>query len=173
MVLAALQNAAKVVGKVLSEMTVAVVGTGAAGVACAKLLHLAGVADIIGVDRAGILHEGRERALVPSKQWFVDNGNRRGRTGGVAEALKGADVLLGLSGPGVIEAEWLVNMADDAIVVAMANPVPEVMPELMPANVAVVATGRSDYPTRSTTCSRFPECSVGCSTCARPYAPTR
>jgi len=155
-VLAAVQNAAKVVGKSLSDMTVAVVGTGAAGVACAKLLHLVGVADIIGVDRAGILHEGRGDKLVPSKQWFVDNGNREGRTGGVAEALKGVDVLLGLSGPGVIEAEWLVNMADDAIVFAMANPVPEVMPELMPSNVAVVATGRSDYANQINNVLAFP-----------------
>jgi malate dehydrogenase (oxaloacetate-decarboxylating) len=155
-VLAALQNAAKVVGKSLADMTVAVVGTGAAGVACAKLLHLVGVADIIGVDRIGVLHDGREDQLVPSKQWFVDNGNRNGRTGGVADALKGADVLLGLSGPGVIEAEWLVNMADDAIVFAMANPVPEVMPELMPDNVAVVATGRSDYPNQINNVLAFP-----------------
>lgn len=155
-VLAALQNAAKVVGKPLSKMTVAVVGTGAAGVACAKLLHLVGVADVIGVDRAGILHEGRGDVLVPSKQWFVENGNRNGRNGGIADALKGADVLLGLSGPGVIEAEWLVNMADDAIVFAMANPVPEVMPELMPANVAVVATGRSDYPNQINNVLAFP-----------------
>ncbi|MUH50545.1 MAG: NAD-dependent malic enzyme [Actinobacteria bacterium] len=155
-VLAAVQNAAKVVGKSLSDMTVAVVGTGAAGVACAKLLHLVGVADIIGVDRTGILHDGREDNLVPSKRWFVEHGNHAGRTGGVAEALKGADVLLGLSGPGVIEAEWLVNMADDAIVFAMANPVPEVMPELMPANVAVVATGRSDYPNQINNVLAFP-----------------
>ena len=155
-VLAAMQNAAKVVGKSLSDMTVAVVGTGAAGVACAKLLHLVGVANIIGVDRTGILHEGRGDKLVPSKQWFVDNGNREGRTGGVAEALKGADVLLGLSGPGVIEAEWLVDMADDAIVFAMANPVPEVMPELMPSNVAVVATGRSDYANQINNVLAFP-----------------
>ena len=155
-VLAAMQNAAKVVGKSLSDMTVAVVGTGAAGVACAKLLHLVGVANIIGVDRTGILHEGRGDKLVPSKQWFVDNGNREGRTGGVAEALKGADVLLGLSGPGVIEAKWLVDMADDAIVFAMANPVPEVMPELMPSNVAVVATGRSDYANQINNVLAFP-----------------
>ena len=155
-VLAAMQNAAKVVGKQLSDMTVAVVGTGAAGVACAKLLHLVGVGDVIGVDRIGILHDGRHDALPPSKRWFVDNGNRGGRIGGVAEALKGADALLGLSGPGVIEAEWLVNMADDAIVFAMANPVPEVMPELMPRNVAVVATGRSDYPNQINNVLAFP-----------------
>ncbi len=155
-VLAAMQNAAKVVGKQLSEMTIVVVGTGAAGVACAKLLHLVGVGDVIGVDRIGILHGGRKDVLPASKQWFVDHGNGTGRTGAVAEALKGADALIGLSGPGVIEAEWLVNMADGAIVFAMANPVPEVMPELMPDNVAVVATGRSDYPNQINNVLAFP-----------------
>ncbi len=152
---AALENAARVVGRPLSEMTVVVMGTGAAGVACAKLLHSIGVGDVIGVDRGGILHEGRD-GLVPSKRWFVDHGNRAGRSGDVRDALKGADVLLGLSGPGVVEAAWLSDMADDAIVFAMANPVPEVMPELMPANVAVVATGRSDYPNQINNVLAFP-----------------
>jgi len=154
--LAALENAARVVGRDLSTLSVAVVGTGAAGVACAKLLDLVGVSDIIGVDRAGVLHAGRTDRLPASKQWFIDHGNKLGRTGGVHEALKGVDVLLGLSGPGVIEPEWLTDMADEAIVFAMANPVPEIMPELMPANVAVVATGRSDYPNQINNVLAFP-----------------
>ena len=154
--LAALENAAKVIGRPLSELTVAVVGAGAAGVACAKLLHLVGVADIIGVDRTGVLHAGRTDALPPSKQWFIDHGNTSGRTGGPREAIKGVDVLLGLSGPGVIEPEWLQDMSDQAIVFAMANPIPEVMPELMPDNVAVVATGRSDYPNQINNVLAFP-----------------
>jgi malate dehydrogenase (oxaloacetate-decarboxylating) len=158
--LAALTNAARVVGKRVGELRVAIVGTGAAGVAVAELLHDAGVGrhgtgDIIGVDSRGILHRGRV-GLTPTKQWFVDNGNADDRRGGVHEALKGADVLLGLSGPGVIEAEWLADMADDAIVFAMANPTPEVMPELMPTNVAVVATGRSDYPNQINNVLAFP-----------------
>jgi malate dehydrogenase (oxaloacetate-decarboxylating) len=158
--LAALINAATVVGKRVEEMRVVIVGTGAAGVAVAELLHDAGVGcdgtgDIIGVDSRGILHCDRE-GLTPTKQWFVDNGNAEDRRGGVHEALKGADVLLGLSGPGVIEAEWLVDMADDAIVFAMANPTPEVMPELMPETVAVVATGRSDYPNQINNVLAFP-----------------
>ena len=155
-VLAALENAAKVIGRPLSELTVAVLGAGAAGVACAKLLDLVGVADIIGVDRQGVIHSGRTDALPPSKQWFIDHGNRSGRTGGPHEAMKGVDVLLGLSGPGVIEPEWLEDMSDQAIVFAMANPIPEVMPELMPANVAVVATGRSDYPNQINNVLAFP-----------------
>ena len=153
--LAALENAARVVGRPLSEMTVVVMGTGAAGVACAKLMHSVGVGDIIGVDRGGILDESRTD-LVPSKRWFVENGNRAGRSGDVRDALKGADVLIGLSGPGVVEADWLGDMAEDAIVFAMANPVPEVMPELMPSNIAVVATGRSDYPNQINNVLAFP-----------------
>ena len=153
--LAALRNAAIVVGKPLAELRVVIVGTGAAGVACGQLIHHVGVADVIGVDSVGILH--RDRAgLHESKQWFVDHGNHDDRRGGVREALAGADVLLGLSGPGVIAPEWLTEMAADAIVFAMANPVPEVMPELMPANVAVVATGRSDYPNQINNVLAFP-----------------
>jgi malate dehydrogenase (oxaloacetate-decarboxylating) len=153
--LAAVRNAARAVGKRFDELTVAVVGTGAAGVACAQLLHHVGVAEIVGVDRQGILHARRD-GLPRHKRWFVDHGNTSGRDGDVHEAVKGADVLLGLSGPGVIEAGWLADMADDAIVLAMANPVPEVMPEDVPANVAVVATGRSDYPNQINNVLAFP-----------------
>jgi malate dehydrogenase (oxaloacetate-decarboxylating) len=158
--LAALLNAAEVVGKPLGHLTIAIVGTGAAGVAVAELLDHAGVGrhgtgDIIGVDRVGILHRDRG-GLTPTKQWFVDHGNVGERRGGVREALAGADVLLGLSGPGVVEPEWLGEMADDAIVFAMANPTPEVMPALMPDNVAVVATGRSDFPNQINNVLAFP-----------------
>ena len=154
-VVAAIINAAKVIGRDLSSMTVTIIGTGAAGVACAHLLHEVGVGDIIGVDSKGVLHAGRE-PLHSSKQWFVDHGNRAGRTGGAHEAIVGADVLIGLSGPGVIEPGWVAEMADDAIVFALANPVPEIMPELMPDNVAVVATGRSDYPNQINNVLAFP-----------------
>jgi malate dehydrogenase (oxaloacetate-decarboxylating) len=158
--LAALINAAEVVGKRVEELRVVIVGTGAAGVAVAELLHDAGVGqdgtgDIIGVDSTGILRRDREQ-LTPTKQWFVDNGNREDRRGGVREALQGADVLLGLSGPGIIQPGWLAEMADDAIVFAMANPTPEVMPESMPANVSVIATGRSDYPNQINNVLAFP-----------------
>ena len=161
-VLAALQNAVRVVGKDLADITVVIVGTGAAGLACGKLLQLAGVGsgitgDLIGVDREGILHESvLDRDSSCAKWWFASNGNRDLRTGGVADALKGADVVIGVSGPGVIQAKWLDHMTDDAIVFAMANPVPEVMPELVPANVAVMATGRSDYPNQINNVLAFP-----------------
>ncbi|MCU1400805.1 MAG: Malate dehydrogenase (oxaloacetate decarboxylating) [Acidimicrobiales bacterium] len=156
-VLAALQNSAKVVGKSLEDMTVVIVGTGAAGLACGKLLHLVGVGDLIGVDREGILHESvLDAGSSCAKWWFARHGNRDRRTGGTADALKGADAVVGLSGPGIIEASWLEHMADDAIVCAMANPVPEVMPELVPANVAIMATGRSDYPNQINNVLAFP-----------------
>ena len=156
-VLAALQNAARVVGKTLAEMTVVIVGTGAAGLACGKLLHLVGVGDLIGVDREGILHESvLDDGSSCAKWWFAEHGNRDRRVGGIADALKGADVLVGVSGPGIIDASWLEHMADDAIVCAMANPVPEVMPELVPANVAIMATGRSDYPNQINNVLAFP-----------------
>ncbi|MGE5212038.1 MAG: NAD(P)-dependent malic enzyme [Acidobacteriota bacterium] len=158
--LAAVFNAARGGGKRVEELRVVIVGTGAAGVAVAELLHDArvgqdGTGDIIGVDSTGILHRDREH-LTPTKQWFVEHGNCDDRRGGVREALQGADVLLGLSGPGIIQPEWLAEMADDAIVFAMANPIPEVMPELMPANVSVIATGRSDYPNQINNVLAFP-----------------
>jgi malate dehydrogenase (oxaloacetate-decarboxylating) len=158
--LAALMNAARVVDKRLEELTVAIVGTGAAGVAIAELLHHAGVGrhapgDIVGVDSRGILHRERE-GLTAHKLWFVEHGNRAERRGGAREAIRGADVVVGVSGPGSIEPEWLAEMADDPIVFAMANPTPEVMPDLIPANVSVVATGRSDFPNQINNVLVFP-----------------
>jgi malate dehydrogenase (oxaloacetate-decarboxylating) len=155
-VLAALRNAAKAVGKRFEDLSVVVVGAGAAGLACAKLIHKVGVDDIVGVDRPGLLHAGLTEPLGPSQRWFVEHGNKHQRSGGVHDALKGADVLIGLSGPGVVDPAWLEDMADDAIVFVLANPVPEVMPEQMPGNVAVVATGRSDYPNQINNVLAFP-----------------
>ena len=154
-VVAALLNAATVIGRPMSGLTVTIIGTGAAGVACAHLLAEVGVGDIIGVDSQGILDSSRD-GLHPSKQWFVDHGNKNDLSGGAREAIEGADVLIGLSGPGIIEPEWVATMANDAVVFALANPVPEIMPELMPDNVAVVATGRSDYPNQINNVLAFP-----------------
>ncbi len=154
-VAAAVLNAARLTGKRIGDLVVTIVGTGAAGTACARLLDELGVADLIGVDRAGVLH--RQLAdLPPHQRWFAEHGNRDGRTGGVHDGLKGADVLIGLSGPGAVRPEWLLDMADDAAVLALANPTPEVMPQDMPANVAVVATGRSDFPNQVNNVLAFP-----------------
>jgi malate dehydrogenase (oxaloacetate-decarboxylating) len=142
--LAALYGAAEVVGKKLDDLNVVFLGMGAAGVACVKLWQFAGVGNFIGVDRKGIVSKDRTD-LNPEKRSIAETTNSEDRRGGLKEALVGADVLVGVSGPGLVKPEWVATMAKDAIVFAMANPIPEIMPEEMPDNVAVVATGRSDY----------------------------
>lgn len=153
---AGLLNAARVVNRPFEDLKVVFLGMGAAGVACTKLLLELGVGDVIGCDRAGIIHTGRTENMNEEKQWIAENTNRENISGSVEEALKGANVFIGLSGPGLIKAEWLEHMSADAIVFAMANPIPEVMPEEMPANVTVVATGRSDYPNQLNNVLVFP-----------------
>jgi len=142
--LAALYGAAEVVGKKLDDLNVVFLGMGAAGVACVKLWQFAGVGNFIGVDRKGIVSKDRTD-LNPEKRSIAETTNSEDRRGGLKEALVGADVLVGVSGPGLVKPEWVATMAKNAIVFAMANPIPEIMPEEMPDNVAVVATGRSDY----------------------------
>jgi len=142
--LAALYGAAEVVGKKLDDLNVVFLGMGAAGVACVKLWQYAGVGNFIGVDRKGIVSKDRTD-LNPEKRSIAETTNPEDRRGGLKEALVGADVLVGVSGPGLVKPEWVATMAKNAIVFAMANPIPEIMPEEMPDNVAVVATGRSDY----------------------------
>jgi malate dehydrogenase (oxaloacetate-decarboxylating) len=154
-VLAALLNALKVVGKDISEVTVAIAGAGASATACARLLVAEGVKDVIAADRSGILGPGRE-GLDRSKQWFVDHGNRTGRTGTLLDALDGADVFLGLSGPDLFPASELTRMAPDAIVFALANPTPEVDPVGARLHARVVATGRSDHPNQINNVLAFP-----------------
>ncbi|MGH2738923.1 MAG: malic enzyme-like NAD(P)-binding protein [Actinomycetota bacterium] len=154
-VLAALSNALQVVGKELKAVRVVFLGMGAAGVACSKLLLHVGVGEVIGADRSGVLHRGRQR-MNPQKEWIAENTNQSGVTGGVENALKGADVFVGVSGPGLVAPEWIAGMTDQAIVFALANPVPEIMPEEIPENVRIVATGRSDYPNQINNVLVFP-----------------
>jgi malate dehydrogenase (oxaloacetate-decarboxylating) len=142
--LAALYGAAEVVGKRLEDLQVVFLGMGAAGVACVKLWQHAGVGQFIGVDRHGIVSRDRTD-LNAEKRSIAETTNAEGRRGDLERALAGADVFVGVSGPGLVKPEWVATMAKDAIVFAMANPIPEIMPEEMPDNVAVVATGRSDY----------------------------
>ena len=142
--LAALYGAAEVVGKKLEDLNVVFLGMGAAGVACVKLWQYAGVGNFIGCDRHGIVSRDRTD-LNAEKRSIAETTNVDDRRGGLEEALVGADVLVGVSGPGLVKPEWVAKMAPKAIVFAMANPIPEIMPEEMPDNVAVVATGRSDY----------------------------
>ena len=155
-VLAALLNAARVTRKRLAEMRVVVLGMGASGIATGRLLLHRGVGDVIGVDRSGVLHRGREHNMNPQKQALAAQSNRDGVTGDLSDALRGADALIGLSGPGLVQPAWLEAMRSDAILFALANPVPEIMPEHAPANVRVVATGRSDYPNQINNVLVFP-----------------
>jgi malate dehydrogenase (oxaloacetate-decarboxylating) len=153
--LAAMLNAARVVGRSLSDMRVVFLGMGAAGIACARLLLAAGVGDVVGVDRAGVL-DASDPALGKEKRWMAEHTNKAGVKGGLEDALRGAHAFVGVSGPNLVKPEWLAAMAPKSIVFAMANPVPEIMPELVPANVAVVATGRSDYPNQINNVLVFP-----------------
>jgi malate dehydrogenase (oxaloacetate-decarboxylating) len=154
-VLAALQNACKVVEKELPDLRVVLSGAGAAGVAITKILMDAGVKDIVAADRKGAIHKGRE-SLDPSKQWLADYANPEGRSGPLPDLLRGADVFIGVSAPGLLSRADLEHMADRSIVFALANPVPEVLPEEAKGVVAVMATGRSDYPNQINNVLCFP-----------------
>ena len=153
-VLAALRNALRLQGREPGDVTVAVVGAGAAGVAITEILRHAGVDDVIVCDSTGIIHPGRER-LSPVKEELAKNTNRFGRTGGLSEALEGTDVLVGVSG-GLVPESALAGMAGDAIVFALANPRPEVDPGIAAKHAAIVATGRSDYPNQINNVLAFP-----------------
>ncbi len=154
-VLAAFLNALRVVDKRPEDVSVVIVGAGAAGIACTKILLAAGVQNIIGTDRQGAIHRNRE-GLDEFKRWYAENTNSQGFTGTSNEALRGADVFIGLSGPGAVSVDAVRDMADDAIVFAMANPTPEVPPEELAGHVAVIATGRSDYPNQINNVLAFP-----------------
>jgi malate dehydrogenase (oxaloacetate-decarboxylating) len=154
-VLAALHNALEVVGKRLQDVRVVVAGVGAAGVAVTKMLLAAGVTDVVGCDREGAVHTGRP-GLVPVKAAFAELTNPRGLRGTADDALAGADVFIGLSQPGAVSVEGIRSMADGAIVFAMANPTPEVLPEEIEDLVAVMGTGRSDYPNQINNVLAFP-----------------
>jgi malate dehydrogenase (oxaloacetate-decarboxylating) len=153
--LAALDNALRIVDKKMSDIKVVVAGVGAAGVAVSKILLNAGAKNVIGVDRQGAVHTGRPD-LNSSKQWFAENTNPDGLTGSLAEVMPGADVFIGLSGPDLITRDDVKGMAKDPIVFAMANPTPEIMPELAAPYVRVMATGRSDYPNQINNVLAFP-----------------
>jgi malate dehydrogenase (oxaloacetate-decarboxylating) len=155
-VLAALINALKIVGKQMDEIKVVVNGIGAAGVACSKIVMAAGVKNIVGCDTTGALYKGRTENMNWVKDWYAQNTNPDKEQGTVHNVIKGADVFLGLSVPGVIGQDDLQNMAKDPIIFAMANPIPEIMPEEAEGFAAVMATGRSDYPNQINNVLCFP-----------------
>jgi malate dehydrogenase (oxaloacetate-decarboxylating) len=154
-VLAALLNALRIVGKRPEDVTVVVVGAGAAGVACTEILLAQGVGEVVVCNRRGALHAGAE-GLDAERAALAERTNPRGLRGTPDDVLAGADVLLGLAGPGAVSAAGVRGMADDAIVFAMANPVPEVHPEEVRDDVAIMATGRSDYPNQINNVLAFP-----------------
>ncbi|WP_139981314.1 NAD(P)-dependent malic enzyme [Nocardioides litoris] len=153
--LAALENALKLTGRDPGTTRVVISGAGAAGVAIAKILLEAGISDIAVTDRKGVVHSGRAD-LTPVKKALAElTADRTGRTGTLAEALDGADVYLGVSG-GTVPEEDVARMAPDAIIFAMANPTPEVHPEVAHRYARVVATGRSDFPNQINNVLAFP-----------------
>ena len=156
-VLAAMFNALKVVGKDIADITATIVGSGAAGVATAKLLLDLGAGDVILCDRVGALYEGREEGMNPAKEEMAKITNKGGVKGSLADAMVGTDVFIGLSGPEIVTTEMVATMADDAIVFAMANPVPEIYPaDALAGGAKVVGTGRSDFPNQINNVSAFP-----------------
>jgi malate dehydrogenase (oxaloacetate-decarboxylating) len=162
-VLAALINALKVTGKDLGQCTVVFSGSGASAIACAKLIRSFGLlgvlpmpGDILLCDSKGIVHRGRTD-LNPYKQEMLEWTNRSNRSGSLADALKGADVFIGLSQAGLVSPEMVQSMNRHPIVFAMANPVPEIMPDLAhAAGAVVVGTGRSDFPNQINNVLAFP-----------------
>jgi malate dehydrogenase (oxaloacetate-decarboxylating) len=160
-VMAALTNALRVVGKKLPEVRIAMAGAGAAGTAVLKLLLSANgraganAADVVVCDDKGAVHAGRP-GMDESLRWIAENTNRDGYAGNLAGALRGADVFIGLSAPGILSAQDIATMASKAIVFALANPDPEVDPDAASQYAAVVATGRSDYPNQINNVLAFP-----------------
>src|SRR3954447_2416382 len=154
-VLAALMNACRLTGRRIEDLNATMVGAGAAGIAVAKILMSSGIKSVVACDRSGVIHSGRE-GLNSEKRWLAENTNAGGRTGSLVDVLEGADLFIGLSGPGVIQAQDLGRMNKDPFVFAMANPNPEVKPEEAAPYVGVMATGRWDYPNQINNVLAFP-----------------
>ncbi|MBV7363583.1 NAD-dependent malic enzyme [Actinomycetaceae bacterium TAE3-ERU4] len=155
-VLAALLNALKLVGKKIEDVRIVCSGVGAAGSAIIKLLMAQGARDIVGYGRSGALHAGDVEGMHPSRAWLAQNTNPREVTGSLREGVRDADVFIGVSQGNLLDPEDIATMADGAIVFALANPTPEVDPLGAADYAAVVATGRSDYPNQINNVLAFP-----------------
>lgn len=154
---AATINALKIVGKKWEDVSIVFSGAGAAGEAIAKLMLVMGAKDIVMCDRTGIIYKGRTERMNAEKEKIAEWTNKTGKRGTLADAVKGADVFVGVSSPGVLTEEMVKTMNKNPIVMAMANPVPEIMPELAKkAGAAVVGTGRSDFPNQINNVLAFP-----------------
>ena len=155
-VLAAMMNALKITGKDISDIRVVTSGAGAAGIAIIKLLIKMGLKDVVLCDRKGAIYKGRE-GLNPEKEEMAEITNQQLRKGTLADVLKGADVFIGVSAPGCVTPEMVKSMAKDPILFPMANPTPEIMPDLAKeAGAAVVGTGRSDFANQINNVLAFP-----------------
>ena len=155
-VLAAFINALKLTGGTMAEQKVVVSGVGASGVACSKILMNAGVTNIIGCDTRGAIYKGRTENMNSMKNWYAEHTNPEGLQGSLDDVIEGATLFLGLSGPDTFKVDQLKRMAKDPIVFAMANPTPEIMPEVAAPYVRIMATGRSDYPNQINNVLAFP-----------------
>jgi malate dehydrogenase (oxaloacetate-decarboxylating) len=144
-VLAALTNALKVVDKSPGGIRVAMSGAGSAGMAIARLLKLSGVEQIVVCDRTGAIYQGRTERMNPVKDWIAENTNPDRENGSLSESMRGADVFIGVSAAGLVSVEDVQGMAGNSVVFALANPDPEIAPQLAEPHVGVIATGRSDY----------------------------
>ena len=154
--LAGLMNALKVVDKRLEDVKIVTSGAGAAGIAIIKLLSSCGAGSVVMTDRHGAIYKGREE-LNPAKREIAEITNKGCEKGALADVIKGADVFIGVSAPGVLTKEMVTNMAENAIVFACANPTPEIFPdEAKAAGAAIVSTGRSDYPNQINNVLAFP-----------------
>jgi len=154
-ILAALINAAAVVGKKLEDMTIVLSGSGAAGTATIKMLLGAGVRDVIAVDREGAINRDESYANA-HWTWLAEHTNRDNRRGKLGDVLAGADAFIGVSAPNILQVDDVKKMARDPIVFAMANPTPEIMPDVAAPYVAVIGTGRSDFPNQVNNLLAFP-----------------
>ena len=155
--LAGMINALKLTGKKIEDISVVVNGAGAAATAITKLLISRGLTDVVLCDRKGAIYKGRTENMNPAKEEIAEITNQKGKKGTLADVLVGADVFIGVSAPGVLTADMVKTMAKDPIVFACANPVPEILPEeAKKAGVAVMATGRSDFPNQVNNVLAFP-----------------
>jgi malate dehydrogenase (oxaloacetate-decarboxylating) len=154
--LAPLINALRIVQKEPQDLKIVFNGVGASGVAVSKIFMDYGVKNIIGCDRAGAIYAGRTENMNFMKDWYAANTNPNQEKGSLEDVIEGADVFVGLSGPGTFTVPMVRKMNRDAIVFAMANPVPEIMPEEAAPYVRIMATGRSDYPNQINNVLGFP-----------------
>jgi len=154
-VLAALENTLRITGKRIEDLQVVLSGVGSAGVAIGKMLLTAGVGNLVGVDIDGVLYDGRQE-FDQWRQWFVEHTNRGGHRGRLSDVIGGADVFVGVSSANVLTVDDIKRMAPDPVVFALANPDPEIAPELAGPLVRVLGTGRSDYPNQINNVLAFP-----------------